>query len=304
MKSTSASVSRLAVILVILAMSLTSTVLMNGQEAEVKQAKGMPSDWTHQHVVFSNPGSADEAIRNGTYERWLKISTDPRYIMQQQKRSANASGAALQHGSSQDASAAKPVALEPRAEQADARVQAREEDAGAIEMSLEEREAAQVGNRRLPSGLVRAIIPPPIKQADSPQAAKKKKRNRIKKDWSETLGSNGTTGLGEFPAIYTSGGTDCNDFAIFNTSLLGTSGQANIIAYNNLYTSKCGVPTVYWAYNTGGTVFNSVVLSYDSTQVAFVQSSGGVASLVLLKWEASNGPLPTPAVPPSKAAPA
>ena len=302
MKSTSASVSRLAVILVILAMSLTSTVLMNGQEAEVKQAKGVPSDWTHQHVVFSNPGSADEAIRNGTYERWLKISTDPRYIMQQQKRSANASGAALQQGSSQDASAAKPVALEPRAEQADARVQAREEDAGAIEMSLEEREAAQVGNRRLPSGLVRAIIPPPIKQADSPQATKKKKRNRIKKDWSETLGSNGTTGLGEFPAIYTSGGTDCNDFAVFNTSLLGTSGQANIIAYNNLYTSKCGVPTVYWAYNTGGTVFNSVVLSYDSTQVAFVQSSGGVASLVLLKWEASNGTLTTPAVPPSKAA--
>src|ERR1019366_5698472 len=295
MKSTSASVSRLAVILVILAMSLTSTVLMNGQETAVKQAKGVPSDWTHQHVVFSNPGSADEAIRNGTYERWLKISTDPRYIMQQQKRSANASGAALQHGSSQDASAAKPVALEPGPEQADARVQAYEEGAGTIEMSLEEREAAQVGNRRLPSGLVRAIIPPPIKQADSPQAAKKKKRNRIKKDWSETLGSNGTTGLGEFPAIFTTGATSCNDFAVFNTGLPGGGGPANIITYNSLY-SNCngGVPTVYWAYNTGGTVFNSVVLSYDSTQVAFVQSSGGAASLVLLKWKASTGTLTAP----------
>jgi hypothetical protein len=291
---------------------------MNGQEAQAKQAKGVPVDWTHQHVVFSNPGSADEAIRNGTYERWLKISTDPRYIMQQQKRSANASSAALQHGSSQDAlndatqdvppdaSAAKPVALEPRAEQADARVQAYEEDAGTIEMSLEEREAARVGNRRLPSGLVRAIMPP-IKQADSPQAAKKKKRNRIKKDWSENLGSNGTTGLGEFPAIYTTGGTDCNDFAVFNTGLPGAAGpggQANIIAYNNLYTGCPGRPTVYWAYNTGGTVFNSVVLSYDSKQVAFVQSSpGGVASLVLLKWKAASVTLTTPVTLTAVAAP-
>ena len=305
MKSTSASVSRLAVMIVILAMTPVSTVLMNGQEAQAKQAKGVPSDWTHQHVVFSNPGSADDAIRNGAYERWLKISTDPRYIMQQQKRSANASSAALQHGSSQDALAAKPVALEPRAEQADASVQAREEDAGAIEMSLEEREAARGGNRRLPSGLVRAIIPPPIKPADSPQAKKKKKRNRIKKDWSEDLGNNGTTGLGEFPAIFTTGGTSCSDFAVFNTGLLGASGQANIIAYDNLYTT-CnggGAPTVYWAYNTSGTVFNSVILSEDGTQVAFVQSSsGGVASLVLVRWKASTGSLTAPVVPASEAA--
>jgi len=308
MKSASASVLRLAVLLVILAMTPVSTVLMNGQEAEVKPAKGVPSDWTHQHVVFSNPGSADEAIRNGTYERWLKISTDPRYIMQQQKRSTNASSAALQQGSSQDVAAAKPVALEPRAEQADARVQAREEDAGAIEMSLEEREAARVGNRRLPSGLVRAIIPPPIKQADAaldPKAAKKKKRNRIKKDWSEDLGNNGTTGLGEFPAIFTTGGTSCSDFAVFNTGLLGASGQANIIAYKNLYNTcnSSGPPTVYWAYNTSGTVFNSMVLSEDGSQVAFVQSSSvGVASLVLLKWKASTGSLTVPATPTAVAA--
>src|SRR5208282_4318273 len=161
-------------------------------------------------------------------------------------------GAALQQGSSQDVSTAKPVALEPRAEQADARVEAREEDAGAIEMSLEEREAARGGNRRLPSGLVRAIIPPPVKPADSLQATKKKKRNRIKKDWSEDLGNNGTTGLGEFPATFTTGGTSCSDFAIFNTGLPGASGRANIIAYDNIYsTCNGGVPTTYWAYNTG-----------------------------------------------------
>lgn len=322
MKSTSTPVSRLAVMLVILAMTPVSTVLMNGQEALVNQEKGVPWDWTHHHLVFSHPGTADEAIRNGTYERWLKIATDPRYITQQQKRSANASGAALED-SSGEVSASMPVALEPKAEQADAGVEAHQEGAGAIEMSLEEREAAQVGNRRLPSGLARAIITPPIEQAGaalelrsmqagSPLAAtkewkrekKRKKRDRIKKDWSETLGNNGTTGLGESPATFTTVSTSCTDFAVFNTGLAGASGQANIIAYNNLYAScNGGVPTVYWAYNTGGTVVNSVVLSLNGSQVAFVQSSSsGVASLVLLTWLASNGTLTAPVSPTLEAA--
>ena len=321
MKSTSVPVSRLAVMLVILAVTPVSSVLMNGQEAQ-KQEKGVPWDWTHHHLVFSDPGTADEAIRNGTYERWLTIATDPRYITQQQKRSANASGATLDH-SSGDVSAPTPAALEPKAEQADDGVEAHEEGAGAIEMSLEEREAAQVGNRRLPSGLARAIIPPPIEQADaalalrsmqagSPLAAtrewrrekKRKKRDRIKKDWSETLGNNGTTGLGESPATFTTVSTSCTDFAVFNTGLAGASGQANIIAYNNLYAScNGGVPTVYWAYNTGGTVVNSVALSLNGSQVAFVQSSSsGVASLVLLTWLASNGTLTAPVSPTLEAA--
>ncbi len=65
----------------------------------------------------------------------------------------------------------------------------------------------------------------------------KKKRNRIKKDWSETLGNDGSTGLGEFPATFTAtpGSTSCtSDFAVFNTGLAGTSGQASIVAFNNL----------------------------------------------------------------------
>jgi hypothetical protein len=101
--------------------------------------------------------------------------------------------------------------------------------------------------------------------------------------------------LGEFPAIFTTGGTGCSDFAVFNTGLPGApgpSGQANIIAYDNLYSScNGGTPTIYWAYNTGGTVVTSVVLSIDGTQVAFVQSSGDVVSLVLLTWKASSGTL-------------
>ncbi|MGC1477733.1 MAG: hypothetical protein WA804_17935, partial [Terriglobales bacterium] len=162
MKGTRATGSRLAVVLVVLAMVVVTTVSMTGQEAQVNPAKGMPSDWTHRHVVFSQPGTADEAIRNGTYERWLKITSDPRYVIQQQNRSANASGDAVERSSlSGDVSAAMRAATEPRVEPADASVELREDDE-AVEMSFEEREAAQAGNRRLPSGLVSAVIPPSV----------------------------------------------------------------------------------------------------------------------------------------------
>jgi hypothetical protein len=50
------------------------------------------------------------------------------------------------------------------------------------------------------------------------------------------------------------------------------------------------VPSTYWAYNTGGSVVTSVTLSLDGSQVAFVQTpaSAPVASLVLLKWKPSS----------------
>ncbi len=40
--------------------------------------------------IFSHPGTADEALRNHTYDRWLTIANDPRYMIQLQKRIANA----------------------------------------------------------------------------------------------------------------------------------------------------------------------------------------------------------------------
>ena len=77
---------------------------------------------------------------------------------------------------------------------------------------------------------------------------------------------------------------------------LGTSGQATILAYNQIYTScgSSGYPEVMWSYNTGdgAVVRTSPVLSMDGTQVAFIQRSGTAASLVILKWSASSGNCP------------
>jgi hypothetical protein len=104
-----------------------------------------------------------------------------------------------------------------------------------------------------------------------------------------------TVGAGTFPAKYSFSSTTANcdnatppDYVIYNTGLAGSATEPSIVAYDNLYsgcsTASVPVPNVYWQYNTGGTITTSPVLSYDGTQVAFVQLSGGAAQLVMLKW--------------------
>jgi len=51
------------------------------------QRRGLPADWTHHYLVFSNPGTAEQATASGNYEHWLKVVNSPRFTMQQIKRS-------------------------------------------------------------------------------------------------------------------------------------------------------------------------------------------------------------------------
>jgi hypothetical protein len=115
--------------------------------------------------------------------------------------------------------------------------------------------------------------------------------------WGGSTLTGGATGTGTvqpntFPAKYgvSLTGASCSDFVIYPTGKAGSTTAASIIAYSNLYTSGCtgAVPSPYWAYNTGGTVTTSPVLSEDGSQVAYIQSNGTTASLVLLKWAAST----------------
>jgi hypothetical protein len=54
------------------------------------QQRGLPDDWTHHYLVFSNPGTEQQAIEGGKHEQWLNIVNDPRFILQQIKRSGGA----------------------------------------------------------------------------------------------------------------------------------------------------------------------------------------------------------------------
>src|ERR1019366_708615 len=63
-------------------------VLRHNIEDWALQGRGVPQDWSHHPLVFSNPGTEEDAIANGTHDHWLKIVNDPRYIIQQLKRRA------------------------------------------------------------------------------------------------------------------------------------------------------------------------------------------------------------------------
>lgn len=109
----------------------------------------------------------------------------------------------------------------------------------------------------------------------------------IDKDWSSAMLS-GAVQPNAFPAKWsfsTTTASCANDYVIYPTGAAGSATAASIIAFFNLYTTGCSgtVPSVYWAYDTGGTVSTSPVLSFDGTQVAFIQVTGTAASLVILK---------------------
>jgi len=130
---------------------------------------------------------------------------------------------------------------------------------------------------------------PPWRPIGPPRPGPKPK-STLKGDWSMDMGTGAKVGAGMYPAKFSFDTTtaSCTDFVVYNTSVAGSSTQASIVAYDNLYSSCTGqVPSVYWAFNTSGTVRISVVLSPHGDQVAFVQTpSSGNAQLVLLKWAA------------------
>lgn len=134
------------------------------------------------------------------------------------------------------------------------------------------------------------------------------RNKRLHRDWSSSLGPSGSVGAANFPAkfgfnstVATCVGSTNPDFVVFGTGLASSATQASIMALTNLYSGCTGqVPGIYWAYNTGGLINNSPVISFDGTQVAFTQVSGGTSSLVLVKWTGGGSvqtPVPLTAVP-------
>ncbi len=199
--------------------------ILTGQAAQ-PILEGVPTDWTHRHVIFSQPATAEEAAR---------MAGDPRYWQQWYRQNVV----------------------------------------------------------RVLSDNVE--ISPEINSWNDRRRA----TSSIHRDWSESLGNLGTLGAGNFAAKYSFGINTANcasaitpDFVVFSTGLAGSGTQASIIAFDNLYsgcTTPPSFPNVYWAYNTGGQILTSPVFSRDGSQIAFVQTNGTTASLVLLKWQASSG---------------
>lgn len=124
---------------------------------------------------------------------------------------------------------------------------------------------------------------------------------RARIDWAVSL-ENGYVPASQFPAKYQFDVTveDCNtDYVVFG--LTGaTSGQANLVGINNVYTSAnppCnnGSPWVSFAANTvthtGGQIQTSPVISEDGTKIAFVESTNKASYFHVLVLP---NPIPAP----------
>ena len=221
------NVRRLVRLAALLAGLLIAAWALTGQAARRSTDAGpLPTDWTHRHVIFSQPS---------TPEAFARVKDDIRYWQQLARQSRS-----FARGQQGEGSSGPPV---------------------------------------FSSSVFTS-------------------RRKMHRDWSVNMGSGATPGAGNFPAKFGLSGNTANcatDYVVFSTGLTGTAGQANIVAYNNLY-SGCGgtVPSVYWAYNitsaqiSSGQILTSPVLSRDGSQIAFVQENGTFASLVLLKWAASS----------------
>ncbi|MGA2859908.1 MAG: hypothetical protein ABSE40_23820 [Candidatus Sulfotelmatobacter sp.] len=211
---------------------LTLSSAFLGQTSQDSKARvSLPTDWSHHHLVFSKPATAEQLKR---------VQQDPRYRQQLLRRSQTT----------------------------------------------------------VPAAGLGVALTSELPDSKTPLASRSQK---LKRDWSEDMGAGATVGAGQYPGFQVGSSGSCSDFVVFNTSLLGATGQASVIAYNNVY-HGCGttIPSVYWAYNTGGTISTSVTFSPDGSQLAFVQDQGGIATLVLLTWASSGGSAIAPTTPTSE----
>jgi hypothetical protein len=132
---------------------------------------------------------------------------------------------------------------------------------------------------------------------------------RLHRDWAISLGSTAGMAAGETPAKYSfniNGTYSCaNDFVVYTIQAAASATQANIVAFNNLYTgtasSSCPngpqtppttdltKATFMWSYAVAASpIYLSPIISLNGTKVGFVEG-GAPATLDVLTWVRGQG---------------
>lgn len=135
-----------------------------------------------------------------------------------------------------------------------------------------------------------------------------RKRTQSQEDWSVPLGAAGMA-QDMYPAKFSfniNAAPDCtNDYVVFTLNTAPSATQANIAAFNNLYSGSAGgtgicgagTATVLWAYQISTVALpTSPIISLDGTEVAFVDGASP-AVFHVLTWTAGEGTVFAPNTP-------
>jgi hypothetical protein len=269
--------SKFSIIAGVFAALIALSVVASAQEA-AKPGASVVTDWSTQHVVFSNP---DALITEGplkgfhrlTVQERARIKSDPRYIMQQLRRTASSHGGTT----SPEGSVATPEEnpMEPRAEE--------EKTEGAVDLLGPETAPEKAGPKPPPPP------PPPPKTKPKPQG-----------DWSYYLGTTsgvgvvgGFTSTGQYPAKFTfnpnATPTCASDFVVYALNKAGVAAVAatGSVAFsaapaNNsqvqigsiLYTFQTSLTTAT-ASNTCNVTIGASATTAGTNLTAAVNNGGG-----------------------------
>jgi len=219
--------------------------------AQQTYSGGIVDDWTHHHVIFSNPGTLEDSLKKGTYQEWQRIVTDPRYQMQQGRRYGPVGGRAALD------TVAVPGAMRetkrfPRMPRREPPIPPRRRG---LQNPLHTDWAVQIVGG---SGGPFALNTYAAKYTFSPVGP-----------------ADCTNDFVVFPTSVPGNNPQ----------------EANLFGFNNLYAGGCSgtVPTTLFAYFVGtGRVENSPVLSLDGTKVAFMESIAGGSIFHVLTMDKSG----------------
>jgi hypothetical protein len=225
------------------------SIVIRGDVA-LRQPTGFPQDWSHSHLIFANPGSFAQAVRNGSVAHWYKIMNDPRYQLQQLRRNIAAQRSTAAALKPTPAKSSPPKPAPPKS-----------------------MPVAKDWNFDLWQNVTDAGVAPNMFPA--------------KYNFNETGAS--CTGDFVIFGLWVGGSSTSSNLIGVDNLYVGAAegGGCGTPSGSNGGSGTVPTPRVKWAFNvsdlsTGGNIPASVVLSLDGTKVAFVlnSTSGEVSSVV------------------------
>jgi hypothetical protein len=234
---------------------------------------GLPWDWSHEHLLFSN--TDDPAVQ-------AIIQKDPRAFHQWLRRSGAVYGVPRSFDSFVQSHGALPESQSPESQSMEDAAEARAASAQAKTTGKKSDWGVSLGATQFVS--VSSASGTPIYPAKY------------------TFDINATPSCINDYAVFPTGAHGAT-----STNFVTPNGQASIIAYNNLYSTQgvgsglCNPPAgplVYWAYinaacpaaTSSDPILSSPVISLDGTKIAWVTTTGKVQIVTFGSGFTLSGP--------------